>query len=161
MPLDADDRADAFALAQALCGEHGLGWSRRLQLIDAGLAGRGGFPPDAARYLGRKYGYAEGSGAAATARVVQLLTMLSSRLKAQHAAGSRYYVGHELTAVDIYSAAFMALLRPLPEDVCAMEPSTRSAFSLREPLTDAALDEVLLAHRAMMYREHLELPLSL
>lgn len=161
MPHGTEDRATAFALAHAICGEQGLGWSRRLQLIDAGLAGRGGFQPDVAGYLGKKYGYVPGGGAAATARVAELLTMLASRLKAQHAMGSRYYVGQELTAVDIYSATFMALLQPLPEDVCTMDAPTRSAFAFREPITDAALDEVLLAHREMMYREHLVLPLSL
>jgi glutathione S-transferase len=161
MPHQADDRATAFALAQAICGEQGLGWSRRLQLIEAGLAGRGGFQPDVAAYLGKKYGYSPEAGAAAAARVADLLTMLASRLKAQHVRGSRYYLGQELTAVDIYSATFMALLQPLPEDVCAMDAATRSAFEYREPLTDAALDEVLLAHREMMYREHLGLPLSL
>ena len=86
---------------------------------------------------------------------------LASRLKAQHAAGSRYYVGEELTAVDIYSATCMALLQPLPQDVCPMDATTRAAFEFRAPLTDAALDEVLLAHRQMMYRDHLALPLSL
>lgn len=42
-----------------------------------------------------------------------------------------------------------------------MDPATRAAFAFREPRTDAALDEVLLLHRDMMYRDHLPLPLSL
>ncbi|MBC5782303.1 hypothetical protein H8N03_05060 [Ramlibacter sp. USB13] len=161
MPSDAADRATAFALAHAICGEQGLGWSRRLQLVEAGLRGRGGFPPEVAAYIGKKYGHGPEAGAAAPARVAELLAMLASRLKAQHAAGSRYYVGQELTAVDIYSATFLALLQPLPQDVCPMDATTRSAFEFRDPTTDAALDEVLLAHRQMMYREHLALPLSL
>jgi glutathione S-transferase len=161
MPAGAADRATAFELAHAICGPQGLGWSRRLQLVEAGLRGRGGFRPDVAAYIGKKYGYSPEAGAAAAARVAELLTMLASRLKAQHAMGSRYYVGQELTAVDIYSATFMALLQPLPQDVCPMDTSARSAFEFREPLTDAALDEVLLAHRQMMYRDRLALPLSL
>lgn len=36
--------------------------------------------------------------------------MLAARLRAQQAAGSRYFVGQGLTAVDIYGATFMALL---------------------------------------------------
>lgn len=161
LPAGAADRATVFALAHAICGPQGLGWSRRLQLVEAGLRGRGGFLPDVAAYIGKKYGHSPDAGAAATARVAELLTMLASRLKAQHAMGSPYYVGHGLTAVDIYSATFLALLQPLPEDVCPMDAGARSAFEFREPVTDAALDQVLLAHRQMMYRDHLALPLSL
>ena len=40
--------------------------------------------------------------------------MLGSRLKAQHAVGSRYYVGDALTAVAIYAAAVMVMFDPLP-----------------------------------------------
>lgn len=161
LPGAAADRALVFGLAHEICGEQGLGWSRRLQMVEAGLRGAGGFPAKVAAYIGKKYGYTPAAGAAAAGRVVQLLEMLAGRLRAQHAAGSRYYVGDALTAVDIYSAAFMAMLRPLPHDVCPMEASTRAAFELREPATDAALDAVLLAHRDAIYRDHLQLPLSL
>jgi glutathione S-transferase len=161
LPADAADRALVFGLAHEICGEQGLGWSRRLQLVEAGLRSEGGFAPKVAAYIGKKYGYTPQAGQAAAARVTQLLNMLAARLKAQHAAGSDYYVGAGLTAVDIYAATVLALLRPLPQDVCAMDPATRAAFETTDPATDAALDEVLLRHREMMYRRHLELPLSL
>lgn len=161
LPADAAERAWMFGLAHEICGVQGLGWSRRLQLVEAGLRGTGGFQPKVASYIGKKYGYTPEAGAAAGARVAQLLHMLAARLKAQHAAGSRYYIGTGLTAVDIYSATFLGLLRPLPADVCAMDATTREAFEFREPVTDDALDPVLLDHREMMYREHLALPLSL
>ena len=73
----------------------------------------------------------------------------------------RYYLGNSLTAVDIYSATFMALFRPLPPEHCAMDAGSRAAMETRDPATDAALDPILLRHRDMMYAEHLELPLSL
>jgi glutathione S-transferase len=161
LPADPADRALAFGLAHEICGEQGLAWSRRLQLVEAGLKGAGGFQSKVAAYIGKKYGYTPEAGASATRRVIELLGMLASRLKAQRAAGSDYYVGASLTAVDIYGATALALLRPLPQDVCAMDPATRAAFELREPATDAALDDVLLAHREMMYERHLGLPLSL
>jgi glutathione S-transferase len=161
LPTDPAERAQVFGLAHELCGEQGLAWSRRLQLVHAGLNGAGGFAPKVAAYIGRKYGYRPEAGEGVTARVVELLAMLAARLKAQQAAGSPYYVGHALTAVDIYSATVLGLLRPLPEEVCAMDPATRAAFEFREPATDAALDEVLLGHRDMMYQRHLALPLSL
>lgn len=161
LPSEAADRALVLELAHEICGEHGLAWSRRLQLVEAGLQGLGGFQPKVAAYIGKKYGYSPQAGAAATDRVVEQLTMLASRLKAQQTAGSSYYVGNSLTAVDVYSATALALLRPLPHDVCAMDPVTRAAFQFREAATDAALDEVLIEHRDMMYQRHLALPLSL
>jgi hypothetical protein len=87
--------------------------------------------------------------------------MLITRLKAQRDAGSRYYVGNSLTAVDVYSAAFAAMFDPLPPKQCRMDASTRAALSARDTHTDAALAPILFEHRDMMYREYLELPLSL
>jgi glutathione S-transferase len=161
LPSDPAARALVFGLSHEICGEQGLGWSRRLQLVHAGLHGQGGFPERVAKYIGKKYGYSAEAGAASGERVRQLLGMLAARLKVQRAAGSRYYVGDALSAVDIYAATVLALLRPLPHEVCAMDPVTRAAFELRDPETDAALEPVLLEHREMMYREHLVLPLAL
>jgi hypothetical protein len=87
--------------------------------------------------------------------------MLAARLKAQRKAGSRYYVGDSLSAVDVYSATFTGMFRPLPPEQCKMEPGTRAAFETRDSLTQAALDPILFEHRDMMYAEYLELPLSL
>jgi glutathione S-transferase len=158
IPADAAARAGMFGLAHEICGEGGLGWARRLQLVHAGLQKKGGFPERVAQYLGRKYGYAPATGAAAGERVAALLRMLAARLKA---GGGRYYFGESLTAVDIYSATFMALFRPLPPGQCAMDAGSRAAMETRDPQTDAALDPILLQHRDMMYARHLELPLSL
>lgn len=161
LPKDATERALAFGLAHEICGEDGLGWARRLQLIHAGLQGAGGFAPRVATYLAKKYGYGPEAGAAAGARVAALLGMLAARLKAQRAAGSRFYVGNTVSAVDVYSASFMALLKPLPEAQCAMDAGSRAAMETLDAATAAALDPILLEHRDMMYREWLELPLSL
>jgi glutathione S-transferase len=161
LPAGAAERALVLQLAHEICGEGGLGWSRRLQLVHAGLREAGGFPARAAKYLAKKYGYSPDAGAAYGARVVQLLGMLAARLRAQRALGWHHYVGDVLTAVDVYSATFMALLRPLPHEQCAMEASTRAAFEMRDEQTDAALDPILLEHRDMMYAQHLQLPLSL
>ena len=161
LPADPAQRAWAFDLAHEICGEQGLGWARRLQLIHAGLNGAGGFAPRAAQYLAKRYGYSPQAGADADARVVQLLGLLAARLHAQQAAGSRYYLGDEVSAVDVYSATFMALLAPLAQAQCAMDPATRAAFETLDESTRAALDPVLLAHRDMMHAQHLTLPLSL
>jgi len=161
LPHAVEQRETVMQLGRDICGKHGLGWTRRLHMIHAGLHGEGGFTPEVSGYLAKKYGYTPEAGANADARVGQLLKMLSERLKAQRGAGSDYLVGDSVTAADIYSATFLALLRPLPESVCKMDSSTRKAFELRGPDSDEALDESLLAHRAMMYERHLALPLSL
>jgi len=161
LPEDPAERALAFGLAHEMCGEAGLGWSRRLYLIHAGLRNEAGFQERVAHYLASKYGYTPAIGEAANDRVAALLRMLADRLAAQRAIGSDFYIGDALTAVDIYSATFMALFRPLPPELCAMRDSTRAAFETRDPQTDEALDPILLSHRDRVYRDFLELPLSL
>jgi glutathione S-transferase len=161
LPADAADRALVFGLAHEICGESGLGWTRRLQLVHAGLHNAGGFAERAAKYLGKKYGYRPEAGASYGPRVMALLGMFAARLKAQRAAGSRYCVGDAVTAVDVYSAACIALFSPLPAAQCAMDAGTRAAFETLDAQTQAALDPILLEHRDMMYAEHLQLPLSL
>lgn len=161
LPVDAAERALMFGLSHEICGEGGLAWSRRLQLVHAGLHHQGGFAPRVAPYLAKKYGYSPEAGAAAAQRVAQLLRMLAARLHTQRAAHSGYYIGERVSALDVYSATAMAMFRPLPHALCAMEPATREAFAFSEPVTEAALDPILLEHRDRLYAEHLELPLSL
>jgi glutathione S-transferase len=161
LPADAAERAQVFGVAHEICGEAGLGWSRRLQLVHAGLQDAGGFSRPVAKYLGKKYGYSAAAGAAAGARVAQLLHMMAAHLQAQRAAGSRYFVGESLSAVDVYSATFMAMFGPLPAGQCNMEAASRAAFESRDEVTAAALQPILFEHRDMMYERHLELPLSL
>lgn len=161
VPDDAEERVAVLGIAQELCGEGGLGWSRRLDLIDARFEGRGGFAEPVAKYLARKYGYRPGVGDGARRRVRSGLAMLAARLKAQKSAGSGYIVGERLTAADIYCATFAGMFRPLAENVCAMEKHMRVAFDTLDDETKAVLDPVLFEHRDMMYERHLELPMSL
>jgi len=161
VPADPTERALMFGIAHEICGEAGLGWARSLQLVHAGLHGAGGFVEPIAKYLGRKYEYRTEQANAVGPRVVALLTMLATRLRAQRVAGSAYYVGSTLTAVDVYSAAFMAMFVPLPPEQCAMNEGTRAAFETLDAPTKAALDPILLEHRDMLYARHLVLPLSL
>jgi glutathione S-transferase len=161
LPEEPEARDRVLALASAICGEGGLCWTRRLQLVHAGLNDQGGFPPRAAKYLAKKYGHSAEAGAAADAKVIEMLDGLAAQLRAQHAAGSDYLVGDALTAADVYAATAMGLFKPLPADVCAMLPDTRAALETLDASTAAALDPRLLAHRDMMYSRHLSLPLSL
>ena len=161
LPANPADRALALGLSHEICGEEGLGWTRRLQLVQAGLQNAGGFPERVAKYLAKKYGYRPEAGAAAGARVAQLLEMLAARLEAQREKGSPYYIGESVTAVDVYSAAFMGMFAPLPSPQCEMDATTRAAFETRDAQTAAALAPILLAHRDTMSAQHLALPLAL
>jgi len=161
IPADAEQRALLFGLSHEICGEMGLGWCRRLLGVVEGLQGKPGFPKPVASYLGGKYGYRDGIGPMAEQRVVDVLGMLTARLTAQREAGSDYILGDALSAVDIYSAAFMALFAPLPPDQCPMPEVLREGFEATNDRIRAALDLNLLAHRDRIYQEHLELPLSL
>lgn len=161
LPQDAADRALVFGLAHEICGEEGLCWSRRNQLVHAGLSGEGGFPERVARYLGRKYGYRAEAATGDARRVADLLSMLAARLNAQAGGGSSYLVGDALTAADIYCAAAMAMFDPLGPELCAMDDAMRAVFATRDAATEAALDPILFEHRDMIYERHLALPLSL
>ncbi|MBS0365378.1 MAG: glutathione S-transferase family protein [Proteobacteria bacterium] len=161
LPASAPQRALMLGLAQELMGEEGLAWTRRLQLIHAGLHGNGGFPERVAQYLAGKYGYLPAAASEYPGRVAALLQMLAARLRSQQSSGSGWLVGDALTAADIYCATVMALFRPLPQDVCDMHPGVRAAFETVDQQTAAALDPVLLEHRDRIYAQHLTLPLSL
>ncbi|MDJ0849417.1 MAG: hypothetical protein QNK04_13675 [Myxococcota bacterium] len=161
LPADAGQRAELFGLSHEICGQMGLGWCRRLAGVASSLAGGPGFPKPVAEYLAPKYGYREGIGPEAQRRVIELLGLLGGRLAAQRERGSGYYLGDTLTALDIYSATFMALFRPLPPEQCPMPEPLREAFESSDDETAAALDPILLEHRDRIYAEHLELPLTL
>lgn len=157
LPSDPALRARALELSRDLCSPTGLGWNRRLQLVHAGLQKTGGFNDRVAAYLGQKYGYVPADAPLYGPRVRELLGRFAADLSAGR---GDYYLG-ELSAVDIYSAAFMGLFAPLPDAQCRMHPGARAAFEWLDPETRAALDPALLAHRDRIYARHLELPLSL
>ena len=161
LPADPGDRALALGLAQEICGEMGLGWCRRNMGVHSSLSGGPGFPKPIARYLGEKYGYRPEDGDLYAARVIDVLGLLAGRLHAQRKASSRYLLGGSLSAVDIYSATFMALFKPLPPEHCPMPEALRPAFENLDGATAKAFDPILLEHRDFIYSEHLELPLSI
>lgn len=161
LPADADERALAMGLAHEICGEMGLGWCRRNAGVAAGLRGEGGFPAGVAQYLASKYQYRESEAALYGERSIAIAGALAGRLRAQRAAGSRFYLGDSLSAVDIYSATFMALFKALPPEQCPMPDAMRAAFETVDEATEKAFDPILLEHRDFIYEQYLELPLTL
>jgi glutathione S-transferase len=161
IPARPEERARMFGLAHEICGEEGLGWSGRLASVHSALTGGPGFPEPIARYLGDKYGYTGDNGEAAQRRVIDLLGLFSGLLHGQREAGSEHLLGDSLTAADIYLATFMALFKPLPDELCPMPEAFRTTFEQNDAETSAALDPILFQHRDLIYRQHLELPVEL
>ncbi|MGH7880441.1 MAG: hypothetical protein ACREQD_13230, partial [Candidatus Binataceae bacterium] len=163
IPAQLEDRAQMFGLANELCGENGFGWARRLMLVHDSLSKPN--LPEAGRkfstFIGDKYGYTPDAAAAAPSRVVEILGALARQLAEQRSRGSRYLISDTLSALDIYWACFAALIRPLPDDLCAMSAGFRGAYTCTEPTVTRAAAPELFAHRDFIYREHLELPIDL
>ena len=159
VPRDVEARALVFGLGRELCGELGLGWCRRLMLV----AWLKRVAPDlpVGGYLGGRYGYDEKLAEAAPQRVADIVSAFSRQLASQRARGSRFLVGDQLTALDLWWSAFAAMLDPLPHELCPMRPELRASYEVRDPILRAAIDPALMAHRDWVYREYLELPIDL
>lgn len=163
IPANIEDRALMFGYCNELCGENGFGWSKRLALIHPTLSN-----PNASEqsrsfsaYLGNKYGYDPAVAEAAPARCAQILQLLGSRLERQREKGSKFFIGNQLSALDIYWAAFAALIQPFPHELCPMPESFRRLYTNTDPTIQAAVKPLLLEHRDFIYHEYLELPIDL
>lgn len=163
IPEDPHERALLFGLGFEICGEDGLGWHRRLQMMDGMLrlpeaATHPGL--ETARVIGRRYGYSREAAERSSRRIRQILRLFSERLAAQARQGSEYLIGDRLSAVDVYWSTFAAMLKPLPADLCPMPEPMRASYEALPPEIAEALDPALLAHRDRIYRRHLKLPVE-
>lgn len=157
IPADPADRVRMFGLSHELCGDKGFGWERRLMLLQPMLAsGAGG---ERMQRFGAKYGYSPEAAAAAPARCAEILRALSAQLREQSERGSRFFVGQQLSALDLYWAAFSAMLEPMPPELCPMPENLRAGYLATPELRDVA-DPLLLEHRDFVFQKYLELPLD-
>lgn len=161
IPADFDDRVLMFGLAHEICGENGYTWNRRHIMV------RDHITPDQdeatrALYakLGRKYWYTPEAGAAASARCAEILQRLARRLERQRAAGSRYFIGHALTALDLYWACHAVTVKPLPHALCPMPELFREVYTAVDPVVCAAAAPILFEHRDYIYEKYLRLPVE-
>lgn len=161
VPVDFAARVRMFGLINEIAGENGLGWNKRLFLIDQALrsATPGGAEHSFWRVLGGKYLYSEALGLMAKARIIEIVQKLNTELAQNSARGSRYFVGANLSALDIYCACFYALLEPLPPELCPMASSYRPAYRNADPDIEQAMGSTLKAHRDFIYKTHLHLPI--
>lgn len=161
IPADADDRASMFGISNEICGENGLGWSRRLLMIDR-IVRNPNIDERTRKFwqrFGDKYLHSEEGMAAAPVRIASILKFLTERLERQKARGSRFFIGDRLSALDIYWATFATLIRPLPPELCPMASSFREMYTERNPAVVEATSPLLMEHRDFIYREYLELPI--
>ena len=157
IPKNARERATMFGVLRELAGECGLAWDRRLQSIAA--AGGPEASPVLAR-LGSKYGYSEAEVEASKGRVAQVLGLCSDLLEERRSAGSAYYIGDSLTALDLYSAVLIAVMvDPLPPSLCPMPTAMRAGFSAPFDCLRAAR-KILFEHRDFIFERHLSLPMD-
>jgi glutathione S-transferase len=162
LPEDAADRAQMFGLIHELASEGGFGWSRRLMLLAPIMSLPEDHPARAAfGAMAMRYGFDAGLAEAAPARAALVVGLIRDQLRSQHEAGSEFLIGDHLSALDVYWAAFAALIQPLPEDVCDMPAGLRASYATMHPLLDAAVDPILLEHRDRIYEQYLEMPLDL
>jgi glutathione S-transferase len=148
VPAEPAERARMFGLANELAGELGFGWCRRNDGIHQGIARLPEGPlREGTLAFGRKYGYRAEESGLYRRRVREVLALFTEILREQRARGSRFLLGDALSALDLYWAAFAALLEPLPESVCPMEPGMRAFYTLRDPAQRVPGDEILLEHR--------------
>jgi len=158
IPRDAWDRTLMFGLCNELFGELGIGWCRRIQIAEAAndVPELSGF----AAVVGAKYPYSRRDAEAASTRIADSLQVFATQLRDQQERGLSFLVGSELSAVDIYFAATMNMLAPLPGRQCAMTDLFRTGFTATDPVIVDALSPILLAHRQRIFDAYFRSPME-
>ena len=161
LPEASTDRALCLGLIMEICGQDGFGWNRRLNMLAAiwGAQAPAEAAPHEQEYT-RQYGLSAEAAARAPARAADILGALAAQLHAQRAQGSDYLIGGRLSAADLYWACFSQLVGPLPREVNPIPDYVVSLYSAVPEAVAAALDPILLEHRARIYERHIGLPLD-
>jgi glutathione S-transferase len=152
------ERVPMLGMSHELCGELGLGWNRRLSLFKPAM--QSGQAPAGISAMSRKYGYNESDVAATNQRQIAMLQLLTAVLEKQQAAGSAFFIGQRLSALDFYWAAFSAIFELLPVELCPIAPGARGMFETIDPQVKAAISPILLEHRERIMRAHFKLPME-
>ena len=167
LPEAPEERAAVTGLCGEIASPHGFGWQRRLMMFhELATLPESVLPRDHPQRalvasLGAKYGYSRAAALAAPRRAAAILAVLAERLARQRAAGSPFFVGRTLSALDVYWATFSPMVEPLPDALCAMPAAMRQSYELRDPTLRAAVCPTLIEHRDFVYRSYLALPVEL
>lgn len=160
LPDDPVERALAIGFSAEICGHGGFGWARRLTMQPAPAsapAPEKGSPQDA---MMRHYGLGQEDRARSEARVIGIVNGLAEQLRRQRDTGSAYLVGTRLSACDVYWACFSNLVEPLAPEDCPGNERLRALFADRPQALTDLLDPLLIAHRDMVWRDHIGLPID-
>jgi glutathione S-transferase/glutaredoxin len=159
LPDNPLQRAKIIGLIAELGSEAGFGWHRRVMMIERLLTEPrfGERERTIGRYLAKKYRFSTDTVEQSTQRCETIVAAFFELA----AAGTGYLAGPSLTALDLAWAAFAALIRPLPEELCPMHPLWRELYTWAPARTSETNILVLLAHRERIYREWLALPVEL
>jgi glutathione S-transferase len=163
VPQAIAERTLMFGMANELMGETGLVWSLRVLAIHRGqtnlqLNEKARAMVD---FLAAKYQHQVPEEAeCASLRAAEIIECFAGQLERQRASGSRFLIGDELSALDIYWAAAAAMIQPLPPELCDMPRWLRVTYTANDPRVVAAVRPALLEHRDFIYREYLRLPLD-
>jgi len=160
VPSDPQERIRSLGLCHELMSEGGLLWCTRLLAIDAGLSsdGREGFSLRAAQYLAPRYGWTPSCSPMAREHALEVLALLDKELTQK---AGPFYSGNSITALDLYAAAAMNAVVPLPDTDCPMAAPVRAAFTWMGRTLGSAITPALLAHRERVVAEYFELPIAL
>lgn len=158
IPEETEDRVRMFGLCNEICGAGGLTYNARHTMVGNMLnSGIEALQP-AAKTMANAYGYSEDGATRSAARMAQILTTLADQLEAQKDKGSRYFIGTDLTALDLLWASFSNTLRPLPDDVNPMPAHMRAMY---QGMGDSvSVPEILLEQRDYIYDKYIDLPLD-
>ena len=159
LPDDPYERATVIGLIAELCSEAGLGWHRRIMMIERLLTEPRFSERERAvgKYLAAKYRHSTDSVDKSTRRCEEILALFAD-LRAN---ARDYLVGSSLTALDLAWAAFAAMIQALSEDLCPMKPLWRDLYTWMPGATPRNEVEALLAYRDRIYRAWLPLPVDL
>jgi hypothetical protein len=163
IPEAIEDRMLMFGMANELMGETGLVWSLRVLAIDRGQTNLKLNEQARAMvdFLAAKYQHGVPQEAErASVRAAGIIQQFGSCLERQHRGGSRFLIGNQLSALDIYWAASAAMIQPLPPELCDMPRWLRTTYRANDPRVVDAVRPELLTHRDFIYHEYLQLPLE-
>ena len=154
LPQDINQRMQVVGLVNEIAGESGFAWNGRLLMLAPGLEKQGEAILKSPMY--RDY---YDSAANPAERVQEVLDLLATQMKTQRAAGSRYLVGDDLTAADIYWAFFSQLLEALPHEQNPMPSFLRKSWGMVAQALGES-DPILIEQRNEIFAKHLTLPLT-
>ncbi len=158
IPEDAAERALMLGLAHEICGEGGIGWSRRLMLFRPAME-MDPLPPGM-QLMAERYRYDFDEADRAEERTAGILSALTKQLASQKSKGSDYFVGDSVSALDVYFVAFMNLVKPYGDDIVPIPADYRPGFEGIGPFIEAALDDSLIAHRDFIFDKYFRSPME-